>query len=37
MVDKVKEGGSYFLNEVVKLANKIGFFFISLPMGRGEE
>jgi hypothetical protein len=30
----MKEGGSYKKNEVVKVANIIGFFFISLPMGR---
>jgi hypothetical protein len=37
MVGKVKEGSSYLKNEVVKLANKIEFFFISLLMGRGKE
>jgi hypothetical protein len=37
MVGKLKKGGSYFKSEVVKLANKIGFFFISLSMGRGKD
>jgi hypothetical protein len=38
MVGKVKEGDNYyFLNEVVKLENEIGLFFISLLMvGRGK-
>jgi hypothetical protein len=37
MVGKMKEGSSYLKSEVVKLENKIGFFFISLPVGRGKE
>jgi hypothetical protein len=38
MVGKVKEIGSYQQkNEIVKLQNEIGFFFISLSTSKGKE